>query len=188
MSNPRKIMIIRHAEKPENSGSPHAVTMGGEKDPDLLIVKGWHRAGALVCFFAPQYGNLQDPKLARPQFLYASASGKHHEQSKRPLATIAPLGAKLDMKINTKYFVGEHKSLLKSMLKCEGVVLISWEHHDIPLIANHILGNTDTVPQKWPGDRFDIVWVFEWDVALAAYSFSQVPQNLLAGDLETVIT
>jgi hypothetical protein len=103
------------------------------------------------------------------------------------VATIAPLSDKLGMKINTQYFAGEHKSLLKSVLKCEGVILISWEHHGIPLIANQLLGNTHTVPQKWPGDRFDVVWVFEWDPALAGYSFSQVPQNLLAGDLETVI-
>ena len=188
MSNPTKIMIIRHAEKPEQSGFPHAVTMEGEKDPDLLIVKGWHRAGALVCFFAPQYGNLQNSQLAKPQFLYASASGKHHKKSRRPMATIMPLSSKLGLKVNRKYFIGEHKSLLQSVLKCEGVVLISWEHHDIPLIANHILGDSETVPQKWPGDRFDIVWVFEWDPTLAAYTFSQVPQNLLAGDLETVIT
>ena len=184
MSKPTKIMIIRHAEKPEHSASLHGVTMKGEKDPESLIVKGWYRAGALVCLFSAPSGKQINAQLDKPQFLYASAYGKHH---KRPHATIVPLGARLGIEINRKYFVGEHKPLLESVLGCDGVVLISWEHHDIPLIANQLLGDTHTVPQKWPGDRFDVVWVFEWNPDLAAYAFSQVPQDLLAGDLTTVI-
>jgi hypothetical protein len=188
MPKARKIMIIRHAEKPEHSASPHGVSIDGEKDPHLLIVKGWYRAGALVCLFSPRSGKMINAQIDKPQFLYASAYRKHHDQGKRPQATIMPLAARLGIEINRDFFVGKHKALLESVLDCEGVVLISWEHHDIPLIANHILGNTHTVPQKWPDDRFDIVWVFEWIPALAAYTFSQVPQDLLAGDLRSVIT
>jgi hypothetical protein len=36
------------------------------------------------------------------------------------------------------------------------------------------------LPSSWPEERYDIVWVFERDER--AWSFSQVPQLLLAGD------
>ncbi len=63
-----------------------------------------------------------------------------------------------------------------------GTTLICWQHEDIPSISNVIVGNQTTVPQKWPGDRFDIVWLFDLDKASNSYSFNQVPQCLLAGD------
>jgi hypothetical protein len=47
-----------------------------------------------------------------------------------------------------------------------------------------------TVPDPWPGDRFDVIWSFtavtgSQDVQ---YTFSQIPQQLLAGDTDTVIS
>ncbi len=47
------------------------------------------------------------------------------------------------------------------------------------------MGNLDQTPQTWPDDRFDIVWVFER--ADGGWSFTQVPQLLLAGDSVDVI-
>lgn len=76
--------------------------------------------------------------------------------------------------------------MIKDAMGCGGIVLIAWEHQDIPGIANLILGNSTTAPQKWPGDRFDIVWIF--DLQNDAYVFSQVPQRLLAGDGNAVIS
>ena len=55
-------------------------------------------------------------------------------------------------------------------------------------MANHILGDTTTVPQKWPGHRFDVVWVFDLDPASKTYSFTQVTQCLLAGDSDQPIS
>jgi len=46
----------------------------------------------------------------------------------------------------------------------------------------------NTAPQKRPGDRFDVVWVFDLDKTTGEYSFSQVPQNLLAGDQDSPIS
>lgn len=76
--------------------------------------------------------------------------------------------------------------MIKDAMGCDGIVLIAWEHQDIPGIANLVLGNSTTAPQKWPGDRFDIVWIFY--LQNDAYLFSQVPQRLLAGDGDTVIS
>jgi len=187
MSNPTKIMVIRHAEKPAKSGSPLGVSTDGNKDSESLIVDGWQRAGGLACFFAPTSGPLQNSKLANPQFLYASGIA-HHSHSKRPQETITPLSNKLNLTINTQYLKEDYESMVESALKCDGVVLICWEHQDIPAIANQILNNTTTSPQNWPGDRFDLVWVFDWDPATNAYTFNQVPQCLLAADSSILIT
>ena len=44
---------------------------------------------------------------------------------------------------------------------CSGVVLICWEHHNIPAIASSLPTAPGTViPQTWPDDRFDVVWTF----------------------------
>jgi hypothetical protein len=68
-----------------------------------------------------------------------------------------------------------------------GIVLIAWQHEDIPAIGTAIVGNSTTVPQKWPGTRFDVVWIFDFASASRTYRFTQVPQCLLAGDQNSVI-
>lgn len=181
-----KIMVIRHAEKPAESGFPKGVLDTGEHDSESLTVQGWQRAGALTCLFAPTTGVIKYPELAQPQFLYASRTGKH-SSSRRPQQTIIPLSAKLGLSINTDFWKGEEQALVNSALSCDGVVLISWQHEYIHAIANEILGNA-TAPQNWPGSRFDVVWVFDLNPTTGKYSFKQVPQLLLASDLPTPIT
>lgn len=76
--------------------------------------------------------------------------------------------------------------MVAAAIACNGAVLIAWEHQRIPAIGNAIVGNKTTVPQKWPGDRFDVVWVFTAKPG-GGYAFTQVPQMLLAGDKSSVI-
>ena len=46
------------------------------------------------------------------------------------------------------------------------------------------------IPQPWPGDRFDVIWTFTLvpGSTPARYTFSQIPQQLLSGDADTVIS
>ncbi len=202
MANPpstTKIMIIRHAEKPPATdddaagagaaqgkkvleGPPYGVDLDGNNTNESLIVQGWQRAGALIGLFAPPPGASKNPVLATPQFLFASDS-----KSKRPLETIEPLALKLNLK-PTRDPKQDHKAIAEAAMACGGIALICWQHEDIPHMANHILGNRTTVPQKWPGHRFDVVWVFDLDPSSKTYSFTQVPQLLLAGDSDTPIS
>ncbi|MFA7242404.1 MAG: hypothetical protein WC091_20005 [Sulfuricellaceae bacterium] len=181
----KKIMMIRHAEKPADSGAPFGVDINGNQDAESLIPRGWQRAGALAEFFDPANGCLQDKRLAVPQFLYASGVGKH-SNSLRPEETIMPLSEKLGIKINTTFKKGDEADMIQDAMAQDGIVLIAWEHQAIPGIANLIPGN-NTIPQTWPGNRFDIVWIFDPAPNNAAYTFSQVPQQLLSGDSNTVI-
>jgi hypothetical protein len=186
MNKTIKIMIVRHGEKPAASGAPFGVDGSGNQDAESLIVAGWQRAGALAVLFAPSHGALQNPALVTPEFLFASGIASH-SSSQRPQETITPLAAKLGLTINTDALKGQEADVAKLAMTCGGFALIAWEHENIPLIANAILGDSTTAPQSWPGARFDLVWVFDLNRASGNYVFSQVPQQLLAGDLPTVI-
>jgi hypothetical protein len=184
-----KIMIIRHAEKPytNTDGKQYlGVTPSGKDDKEALIVQGWQRAGALAVLFSPFNKALQNPALATPQILYASVPGTE-SKSKRPVETITPLSELLNVTINENYGSTDYTAMVADAQQQNGTVLIAWQHQHIPAIANSILGN-ESAPQKWPGDRFDLVWVFDLDPSTGQYALTQVPQNLLAGDLNTPIT
>jgi len=67
----RKIMLIRHAEKPTHVDD--GVNLQGRQDPSALCVRGWQRAGAPVCFFAPRDQHFADPRIELPDAIYAAA-------------------------------------------------------------------------------------------------------------------
>jgi hypothetical protein len=181
MARPTKIMLIRHAERPAKVGSPYGMTRDGHQDVNSLSAVGWQRAGALVSLFAPARGPVQDSRLAVPDKLIATNAG-HESKSKREQQTVAPLASKLGIDVSTKYLKQQHQQAVADVLATEGVVLICWDHKLVPAVANRIVGDSTTVPQKWKRKRFDIVWVFDWKASTDSYSFSQVPQQLLAGD------
>jgi hypothetical protein len=180
-----KIMIVRHGEKPADKGVPKGVTHHGEKDIESLSIRGWQRAGALSVLFAPSQGPLQNSKLTTPTKLMAPGIGLH-SNSKRSEQVISVLADKIGLTIDTKYLKGDEKKVAKQAMSSDGVVLIAWEHTNIHFIANKIMGDK-VVPQAWPEDRYDIVYVFDYDAITDSYVFSQVPQMVLGGDLPTVI-
>jgi len=175
-----KIMLVRHGEKPTDP-PPYGVTADGERESESLTVRGWQRAGALAVLLAPANGPFQDPALARPQFIYASTPSKR-QGSRRAVETMTPLAEKLAIRINSNYPKLEWERMLEEAFLCAGVVLICWQHDFLPKLAGRILGNRAAVPQEWPEDRYDMIWVFDRDATSGAYNFKQVPQNLLMGD------
>jgi broad specificity phosphatase PhoE len=181
-----KVMLIRHAEKPQTSSDLYGVTAEGHRDKESLTVRGWQRAGALAHLFAPAAGRFEHRSLAQPDYLFASKARKQNG-SRRSVETITPLAEKLAIRINSNFTKSEYEEMLDEALACAGVVLISWQHEYLPQIANHILGDEKTAPQEWPGDRFDVIWVLDRRPASGRYRFAQVPQLLLMGDWATPI-
>ena len=176
------IMVIRHAEKP--SGRFAGVTEWGETSARDLSVRGWQRAGALCCLFAPAYGPLQNALLAKPAFIFASASiddpTPGNARSRRSQETVSPLAQRIGVEVDLTFSKGEERALTEAAQACPGSVLIAWQHENISTIAQAILGAKIT--QIWPPDRFDLIFVFTLDAAAGTYRFAQVPQCLLAGD------
>ena len=169
-----KIMLIRHAEKPNGGGDPGLMPNGAE-NPRALTLTGWKRANALVGLFNPPDGAAPKPPLAKPSSLFASGS-----DSLRPKQTIAPLAAALNLSVRT-FLKGQEAQLVAAAKGAEDPVLISWQHEAIPEIAALIRGGADGVPPNWPAHRFDLVWVFDLQ-ASGAWSFTQVPELVMPGD------
>lgn len=98
--NPGTLMIIRHAEKPTDSGTPYGVTSGGTQDPHSLTIQGWTRAGALAGLFDPRdsAGDGIPPRtgLSRPATVTAAQPGTGGGNSRRPEETVTSLAAALD--------------------------------------------------------------------------------------------
>jgi len=179
----QKIMIIRHAEKP-NHGTA-GVDANGQHDNKSLIPQGWQRAGALVQFFAPGDDGEPQAPLARPKHLFAAFYDvASDDDSKRPYETLQPLAQHLGPSIAIDDSVGKDdiEILVQKTTATEGPVLIAWEHKRIPSIARLLVAEDAPVPD-WPDDRFDVVWVFDRNGA--TWRLTQVPQLLLAGDQPT---
>ena len=181
-----KIMIIRHAEKPSDDGLIAGVSQEGSPDPEELIVRGWQRSGALVRFFKPIAGSFSNAVLATPDVIFASGVGKH-SSSLRPQHTVLALAEFLGKQIDLSHAKGEENALIADAIARPGTVLIAWEHEAIPAIANQIAGASMIYPQKWPGERFDLVWVFDRSPGAENWTFTQVPQMLLPADVSNLI-
>jgi hypothetical protein len=181
-----KILLIRHAEKPAKDGAPFGITAKGERSKESLEVRGWQRAGALANLLAPTNGRFQHPSLAKPQYLYASKPMRR-KGSRRPMETLMPLAQKLAVRIHSNFQRAEYESMVEEVVLSKGVVLICWQREYIPDIASLILGNDRIAPPEWPDDCYDMIWVFDLLPSRLKYSFKQVPQKLLEGDLTTPI-
>jgi hypothetical protein len=92
----------------------------------------------------------------------------------------------LDIRIDLSFAEGEETQVAAAAAASDGAVLIAWQHEGISTIADAIPGKGGIVPPSWPGARFDIVWVFD-PQSDGTYPFSQLAQQLPAGDLSTVI-
>lgn len=175
-------MIIRHGEKPGTPiDAPGIDPNTGDEDPHSLTSDGWKRARALVTLFNP-HGPIRSG-LAVPQHLFA-ANDSGGDASKRPIQTITPLAQSLGLEqhINASISAADIHTIAKAARETGDVVLICWKHENILEIARHIC--PEGLPAKWPGRRFDIVFVFDLDND--SYTFQQIPQLLLPDDSSTL--
>lgn len=147
MSGPRRVMIIRHAEKPADDQNIH------------LSQQGWDRAAALVGLFGP------GGRLAGVEYLIAAKRSKH---SNRSVETLMRLSGVLAEDIDHGYDEDEYKELakrIKTGKKYQGsTVLICWHHGTIPALAKALGVKASNLPSKsWPDEVFDRVWIIDFD-------------------------
>ena len=177
-----QIIVIRHAQKPTHKPKHIGIREDGTADPESLTVRGWQHAGALAAVFAGPGSGAADALVARPDVIFAAGAGKKKARiggkevevgshSRRPLQTVTPLAEALKLAPVTTHTKGEEQALVADALGRPGTVLICWQHQNIAAIGNLIVGNNTTVPQSWPEDRYDLIYVF--DRAGDAWSFRQ---------------
>jgi hypothetical protein len=159
---PATILIVRHAEK----------LTDGRLD---LSPVGFKRAALLPDLFVPA-GVRSD--LPLPQVLIATGQSAH---SNRPVETITPLAAALNLPIDSSVLNEDYGALAASLLSgryAGKVVLVSWHHGKIPALATALGAK---VPYAvWPEGQFDRVWRIDYVGGKAV--LKDLPQRLMPGD------
>ncbi len=199
---PGTIYIVRHGEKPADppavppgqsppaSVAPFGVDFQGNQNLHSLLPRGWQRSGGLVALFAPSLGPPQAGLQTPATLLSPSYGSQDKTTGHRTYQTIEGLSDRLGIPIASAYAEGQEPQLAADVVSTyAGVVLICWEHDHIPSIALSLPAVPGTaIPQAWPSDRFDVIWAFTLVPGAAPqYAFTQVPQQLLSGDADTII-
>ena len=135
---PLRIIILRHAEKPDKG--------------DNLSCEGMNRALALP--------DVLYSKFKLPDYIFVPSinTGKTTGTA-RMYQTVVPFAVKYNLKIDTKFDVGKEKALCQSILKKSGTVLVVWEHNNIPAIAQELGVTGGDKKLKWKGSDFDSIWI-----------------------------
>lgn len=184
---PLTVLIIRHAEKPNESWPGPGLTPDGEKDKESLVIRGWQRAGSWAALFGVGLGGSDFPQ---PDKIYAANPDDTTSDatSERPFETITPLAARLSIDPDATYAVGQETNLVADLLKRSGCVLVCWEHKAIvTAILPALVGAQKTagLPTKWDGDRFDVVLRFDRSGPDAPWTFRELFPCLLSGNSAT---
>ena len=139
---------------------------------------GFERARLLPTLFLATSGSTAQPRLPRPDALFATDTSKN---SNRPIETVTPLSQALHLRLNHDYADIETGPLAKEILsgKYAGkVVLICWHHGEIPHLAQAF--GVTTAPSKWDPDIFNQIWKIEWVGGKA--QMTVLPEHLLPDD------
>jgi len=175
----KRIMLIRHAEKPTDGIS--GVDLAGRSDADSLSPLGWQRAGALARFFFPRSESDASP-ISIPDAIFATGIGPGNT-SKRSIQTASPLAKLLDQNrsvpLITKYLRDDLDDLVEDVRTREGCVLIVWEHKALASIVEKLTSGMHR-PPEWDDACFDTVWIL--DAKDWGWTFSEMSQELLLGD------
>ncbi|RBR15465.1 hypothetical protein FVER53590_09383 [Fusarium verticillioides] len=144
------IYMIRHGEKP----APHH-----GKEPHGLSAQGKERANDLVNVFGAN-------SIYNIGYIMAEEPDPDGGRD-RPWKTVEPLADALGLTVDKTIKRDAHHKAARRATNYEGPgnVLLCWEHKSLEGIANAIgiqgyaaqTGWTGEV--KYPGDRFDLIWV-----------------------------
>jgi len=149
-----KVVIIRHGEKPS--------------DGENLCPKGFNRALALPAVL--------DTLIGVPDYTYIPklkmGASSHNI---RMFQTVTPFAVEHNLILNTDYKEEDVTAVAADVLKKTGVVLMVWEHSNIPGLARE-LGVTGRL--SWDKNDFGSVWIIEFSNKSVAPVFSVEQENL----------
>jgi hypothetical protein len=110
------------------------------------------------------------------------AAGGGGSKSHRPSETVRFLAEKLGINVDERFSKGEEAALATTVSAVQGVVLVCWQHEDIVAIARVLAPDASTIPNHWPGDRFNVIFKFEKPDGASSWTFGQTSLIMLAGD------
>ena len=138
------IILMRHAEKPDDPNNPD------------LAPAGFARAKELVDYIPEHFGRT-------PDYLFASKDSKN---SVRPRETLEPLSEKIGVAIDTSVKDKNYDELAQELNdpKFDGkFIAIAWHHGKIPELAQALGAPAGTYPAKWNGQVFNQILEFDFD-------------------------
>lgn len=135
---PKMILVMRHAEKPD--------------DPDIpdLTPAGQTRAEKLAGFIPDQFG--------KPDLIFASAITRH---SARPYQTVLPLSKATGVGVDATFADNDYGALTKELLSkpkyADQQVVICWHHGNIPPMMRYLDAQKSTYPNPWDHTVFNLI-------------------------------
>jgi len=144
-----KVVIIRHAEKPEKG--------------DNLSCQGQNRALALA--------KVLNQKIGIPDYIYVpSLSLDIATKHSRMFQTVSPFAVKYNLPINSKFDEKDITKVAKNVLDKSGVVLLVWNHSEIP---NLVIKLGVKHAETWKNNDFDSIWLISYKTGKAKLSIDK---------------
>jgi broad specificity phosphatase PhoE len=155
---PRQIVILRHAEKPDDPS-----------DPDLSP-EGVARAQMLA--------NLIPRRFPNPDWLFCAARSRH---SNRSYDTLAPLARALGMALDERYVDDRYAELAADLLQkpkyADKLIVICWHHGHIPDLALSLgvaqatlAAAPGMIGMGWDPTIFDRFWILDFGNGRISFS------------------
>ncbi len=166
---PKAIVLLRHAEKPEDSNDPN------------LSPRGWERARALPRIFTE---NAELKKLGPPDFLFGAGQEKV-TSAVRSIQTLQYVGEIFKLNVHQNYKRDSYLNLIHDIntntLFDEKIVVICWQHE---ILTDFLNGFGIPRKIKYPKKIFDRIWLVTYDKTAndKKVIFKDMPQLLLDGD------
>jgi phosphohistidine phosphatase SixA len=153
---PKTILVMRHAEKPQDPD-----------DPDLTK-DGHARAIKLATFIPDNFG--------KPDFIFAAAITRH---SARPYETVRPLSKVTGVGIDATIADNDYDALAKELLtksKYAGkLVVVCWHHGNIPPLMRYLGAEKGDYPNPWDHTVFNLI--LQVGFSAGAVTVKQVTEN-----------
>lgn len=154
---PQRILLMRHAEKPDDP-----------TDPDLSP-QGKGRANRLATYIPRTFVSIG--------WLFAAASSKH---SVRPIETITPLSQAIHVPINQDIADQDYSVLADHLLRqptyTGATVLVCWHHGHLPDLAEALGVPPAEVGERWDPAVSDLIWELDFAAANPAPSLTSITE------------
>lgn len=164
---PSQIILLRHAEKMDQSNS--------------LTTKGKERAAALAPYLTETNTFLT---YGLPVAIYAMAAPSG-ESSMRAIETMTPLATRLKLTLIDSFDRDSYKKMVEDIKKNPAYhgknIVICWDSALIPDIARAFAALQ--TPSRWTNEIYDRVWLITFSAGGKA-AFQNIPQRLLFGDTQ----
>ncbi|MDH6150422.1 hypothetical protein [Paraburkholderia tuberum] len=145
-TNPKFILVMRHAEKPADPMDPN------------LSEQGFARARSLATYI-PETRET----LGSPDFIFAAAISKH---SARPYETVEPLAKATGKPIDATFADQDYSALASTLLStppyADQQLVVCWHHGNIPSLMRMLGCKEGAYPNPWDHKVFNLILKVEF--------------------------